>query len=224
MRTIPSSIVFLIALVRCTGAPFRNLDFQSPNTRGLSGPAVLTSDAIPGWQLQRGERAQASILYNGFCLTCPGASLYGPENPKRGDKFSFIIYAGALYGDVLNQSVYQTGDVPRDAHSLQFVADLGPGTDLLHVYLGGERLSVVTLEPVGFGHRFGADVTAWAGKTAELRFTAEPGPAPTYYSGTGLSDIRFSPASLVTVPEPSTWAMVGCGGLALWAMRGLRRS
>ncbi len=163
----------------------------------------------------------AVMFYNNFCLTCPGASLYGPQNPLRGDSFSFSINAGALYNNpepvYPSESVFQTGDVPSDARSLQFAGNIGPSVDLLHVFLGGQELQLVKQEPVGFGYRFGADVTAWAGKTAELRFTIEPG-FQSFFGGAGLGDIRFSPVALV--PEPSTWALLGVGGvLLLWAAK-----
>jgi hypothetical protein len=116
-----------------------------------------------------------------------------------------------------SESVFQTGDIPRDANSLQFVGNIGPRVDLLHVFLGGQELQLVKQEPIGFGYRFGAEVTAWAGKTAELRFTIEPG-SQSFFGSAGLGDIRFSPVALV--PEPSTWALLCVSGvLLLWVAK-----
>lgn len=207
---------------QCLSAPFRNLDFQSPNTAALQGPSVNTADAIPGWELLRGDQPQSQLLYNGFCQTCPGASLYGPENPKPGDTFSFGIYGGLSPIEpelgFLSESAFQTGDIPNDTQSLQFVANVGPSRDLLRVFLGGQELQLHQFEPVGFGYRFGADIASWAGATAELRFTIEPGDGSFIFGSVGLDNIRFSNVPLV--PEPSAWALLGMGLAALgWVLR-----
>ena len=208
----------------CQGSLFLNLDFQSPNVNAITGVEVQVRDAIPGWQLQTGNYPVHAMLYNNICLSCPSASLGGPTHPSRGDIFTFVMKSGITSSGFLAESIYQTGDVPADTRSLQFVAAISPNIDSLHVSLGGQQLPLIQFEMAGpfFEYRYEADVSAWSGKTAELRFTVGPGTFPDGAGGI-LANIHFSPDALPATPEPSTWALL-CTGLAafIWNARRCR--
>ena len=143
---------------------------------------------------------------------------------SRFGKFTVSLVSGFPPGGIGSgaASLAQVGAVPANAKTLLFETETF-GTKVgkyTLAYLGGKSLSPVFVAP----GLVGVDVSAFAGQTAELRFTA-PFVPDTIFGGQTffpLDNIRFS--SVALVPEPSTWAVVGCGGLALWAMRGLRRS
>jgi hypothetical protein len=132
----------------------------------------------------------------------------------------------------------QTGEVPADAQSLRF---LYHGNDL-RVFLGGDERTLQPLPDVISGdplvpvyHYFAVDVSPYAGQEVELRFEfrsqgyddfrglppRRPG-EPDALSHV-LDDLSFSP--LPSIPEPSTWALLGVGGAGLgWrALRGRKR-
>ncbi len=201
------------------GASFANMDFQSPKINKLTGPGGLVSDLIPGWELQIGNTPMPMMAYNGECLSCAGASLYGPEFPRKGDHFTFFIKSGLSLDRINpgNATIFQNGDVPAFARSLQFSAGFF-SIDYLHVSLNSQDLSLVALEGAD-SRLFGVDVSPWAGSTAELRFTVGPG---SVFGGPGgvLADIHFSTDPLPTTPEPTTWALLSTGVAVLtWTQR-----
>ena len=137
-------------------------------------------------------------------------------------------FAVGVWPDGRPFTLTQTGDIPVDAQSLDF---LYQGNDL-RVFVGG------SLEPVNFiGTRptdnpavptapyFAVDVSPFAGKTAELRFEFRSfgyddfSGAP-YIIGTPLAkshvlDDLKSRALPTSVPEPGTYALFALGFAAL---------
>jgi len=218
--------VILLSLIQpCRGVEFRNLDFQSPNVRKITERFGLVRDIIPGWQLQIGDQDQDWIYYNNVCFTCPSALLQGPEIPRIGDTFEFGMKSGFLpgVGTWAGVSIYQVGEVPASAKSINFQVSLGFRTSIedLHVSINNTRLPLFESDPMSHGVDYQADVSAWAGGTVELRFTIEPGDIQDVFdSSVGLGAIEFSPTPIPAIPEPTTWALLATGLAALgWATR-----
>jgi hypothetical protein len=197
------------------------LDFQSPNVNKISNNSGLVRDIIPGWQLQIGDQVEQRMFYNDACLTCAAAALQGPDNPRHGNYFTFVMASGisANSRDYVTAGVFQSGDISMTTRSLLFQAVGFPSIQSLHVSMNGQPLSLFEFERVGDYSSYGADVTGWAGTTAELRFTVGPGQPP-FGESVGLAGIHFSSTALPAIPEPSTWALLITGLAALtWNRR-----
>jgi len=228
-RTLLNGLPALFVLTS-QAAPFRNLDFQSPNTRVLStmnsGSVYLVKDVIPGWRVQYGSASQDVVFYNGGSQLFASAQLYGPSVPRRGDKFEFSMKSGLFFDGIGNATgaaiIYQIGEVPPTAKSISFEANIYQRYNDLHVSLGGQLLTLIELEKTGDFNHYAADVSAWAGKTSELRFSIEPGDYQ-FDSYVFLGNIRFSAIPAPAIPEPSTWALL-ITGLAALAWNHRRRA
>ena len=224
MKRILTYVVVCISPLACSADPFKNLDFQNPNIARIVNridETVNVRDAIPGWQLQFGDVRETTMFYNDVCLSCASATLNGPKRPQNGDTFSFVIKSGFDYSEniAIPASVYQVGDVPISARSLRLTAGIFPSIEGLHVSLDGRELQLNQLEKAGDYFSYGTDISLWAGKNAELRFTVGPGTFGVDYGGF-LADIRFSADPLPTTPEPSTWALLSTGVAVLtWTQR-----
>ena len=215
-------VLYLLVLT-VRAASFRNLDFQSPNIKGLSGPTGLVKDIIPGWRLQYGNAIPDVMFYNSASQIFASAQLYGPEAPRIGDTFKFWMKSGLFFDNISDgvgaATIYQIGQVPLTAKSIRFEAIIYQSYNDLHVSLGGQLLTLIELEKIGDFNHYAADVSAWAGKTSELRFSIEPGDYQ-FDTYVGLGNIRFSAIPAPAIPEPSTWALLITGLAALaWNRR-----
>ena len=86
--------------------------------------------------------------------------------------------------------------------------------------LGGVNIPIVDLGTFPSYHRYGGDISAFAGSITELRFTAFPNnyPGSTVFA---LDSIQFSNQP---IPEPSVFGLLGLGALLLrWRLFRARR-
>jgi hypothetical protein len=148
-----------------------------------------------------------------------GISIFGPQSPMTAPEGNYFVVLqaghepGAPAGVLADASIAQFGTVPTFAQSIQFLSSQGMANGA--VSFGGQALpfTLLAIEPSGWG-RWGADITAFAGQSGELRFTALGLPGPDL--GFFLDDIRFSP---IPVPEPSTWGLLALGGALILITR-----
>ena len=101
-------------------------------------------------------------------------------------------------------SVGQTGQIPLSALSLLFYLSFDSN---LQVTFGGQLISLIKTGSTPTYDIWGGDVSAYAGQTGQLLFTALPN------IGYGLLDnIQFSSSA---IPEPSTLALGALGAFLL---------
>jgi hypothetical protein len=108
--------------------------------------------------------------------------------------------------ELIFTAIGQTGQIPASARAIIFYADTVP----IQVSFGGQILPVFHLDDgiVGY-HPYGADVSSFAGQTAELRFT-----------GIGGGSLDFIQFSSQAIPEPDVPALSVLGaGLLGWLWR-----
>lgn len=228
-RTLRSICVCLLALTAAGHAgaqsSFQNLDFESAaivpmNPGGTTD--INAGSALPGWTVFYGKTQQASISYNSASVG--GANISLLSSTWRGGAPAGLIHGryyvllqegtcgSAQPGDQQpweTVSIAQTAQVPVSAVSLTFRASVAD----LTVTLGGTVLSMDALNSYQGYDDYECDVSQFAGKTAQLEFTAGD---PIVY----LDDISFSPAP---VPEPATpWIFLAGGAVLWWCRRSFR--
>lgn len=204
-----------------------NLNFESANVPPSGyepyGTFVPIGSALPGWTAYLGANQITQVGYNSPTLGTATVSLIGPtwnsNDVSRtgvgiidGD-YSVAVQSGAIpvtENGGENASIAQNVTVPSTAESLQFEAyAFGP----FSVSFAGDALDPVILS---YGQSedglpyalFGANLSAWAGHTGQLEFTADYEISDPYIV---LDNITFSTNSVA--PEPSIVALTAIGGL-----------
>jgi hypothetical protein len=185
--------------------PFNNLDFEdSPYPAdapySLSAP---TMDLFPYWTVRYANSVQTNGSLNTYLLAGPATALLtSASNPLilQGQK---TAYFQSWFN--VPVSFAQVGDVPAGARSVRFVArNIGYGSrpeppGPFELSMDGQPLQVVTVAQTGGDFVFGADVTAWAGATTELRIGL---PAFGVSTQPGFAHFDAITFSELPVPEP----------------------
>ncbi len=212
----------LIVEDRSFGQPFVNLGFEQAHPTLVPGSSffVYASSALPSWTPLIDGQPQAEIVYNTVSLGAPCVSIQQTNSYVLSGRFSVVLQSGYIpFNPPVSAGISQTGDVPLGTRSLQFLGDNDLRYDNLTISLGGTIVPIHALEEKLQGTIYGADITGWAGRTTELRFTA----SPTYidwFTFVSLDQIQFSPQA---IPEPSVAGFVASALLCLgFGARGQR--
>jgi hypothetical protein len=171
---------------------------------------MSAASALPHWTPVE-DSTVVTAVWGGGALDETSIALLSASNGSPIDgNYSVNLYAFAdaplnLYKTA---SISQTGDVPANARSIQFLMRPYPpnvvqATPL--VTLNGTVINVFPISTNGAVFTMGGDITAFAGTTAQLtiKVAGTPGGAFPYYVENyfDLDDISFSPTP---VPEPSS--------------------
>ncbi len=204
----------LLAAVCAFGSPcfagtFSNLDFENIAVPPLGSWGRLMPSWSPYggvWNIGLNEPqtwSNALIVYDQECplnLLFEGryaVALFPAPDPYVIPKGSPII-----------QGIFQTGDLSADAGLLHF-KNWG---ERVQVFLGEKEIPISYTGDIGVG-----DISAFAGQNVTLKFQTLADTTWPQYSA--LDSIWFSP-----IPEPSTFALIGFGGLGLgWWLRRRQR-
>ena len=211
----------LIGLFPAGSQTFQNLGFESAVISG-SGGIIDWNAAMPGWTGRIGAADPPLLHYNDQCLSpCTSIALvdqpgFNWGNPILGT-YSVILSAGFDLGNRYESSIAQAGLIPSDAKSVRFFGRFnGPQSPIVSV--AGQALPLYTLNQLGNSTFYGADLSAFAGQTAELRFTVATDYATVLQGGGSRLMLDAISFSATPVPEPSVVSLlllIGAGMLVL---------
>lgn len=212
---------------------FQNLGFEMAN---VSNPDLLHSvpfsSAFPYWQAY-GVHDVPSVppgaltraYYNATDMDQMTIGIYDAGGPANHPVFGrYTAYIEADLGSFRQGYIYltQTGLIPADARSIRFVSasysSLAGVSAQLSFSLNGTSISSIPLAIDPSYVLWGADVSAYAGSSAQIGFTVSAlypfadTTDPHVFVGVGLDSINFS---TTPVPEPRAAALSMAGVLLL---------
>jgi hypothetical protein len=195
---------------------FQNLNFESPLTPlVVSDPDahyVTAASALPGWIAYRGTNPTDVVYFNVLSIGSVDVSLLSPGYGFAAPEGSYFVelYPG-FYEPVQHRvecSIGQVGSIPSDAASLRFLAAI---SHQIQVSFAGELLPIVALGPgPNSSALYGIDISAFAGQSGEIRFTA-----PVWPDGANMVYLDAISFSNQPIPEPSVFGLFGLGALLL---------
>jgi hypothetical protein len=206
MRGWTTHFLMLLMLIAAASPSFAreftNLDFELATIPApFPGQSVRLVDgalAVPGWAVMADV-----VLYNELTLGSPVVILTGPDHPSYMQPPLQGLYAPRLHyarTDPLNTPfLSQAGLIPAGTNWMTFL--FGGGVNF-RVTLGGEEISTFPID----GGRLAADVSAFAGREAELRFE-------TYFVNNTVSYLLFDDVTFTPAPEPASSALVLIGSV-----------
>lgn len=226
-QKLGASLFLLLVLAQASFAQgtFQNLDFElavisSPPVGYVPTDAlnpISSSSALPYWTVREDTTVCTAVWGS------PGMDITFVSLDQQSANFLHSALEGNYGvglsannvnpGGYSSSSISQTGLIPSGMQSIQFLLlnYNAPGNssvgDSFIVTLNGTRIPISAISISGYVVTMAGDVSAFAGTTAELRFTAD-----SFFSDYGLDSIVFSSQA---VPEPSTISLAGLGLLAL---------
>jgi hypothetical protein len=204
-------IISIIATPWCFSQGFINLNFENAaivyDSSGQFASSVYASNAVSGWTAYIAGVSQTDIMYNDRTLDNACVSLQGTNSsvltPIQG-YYTMLLLGASAYAQQQSASVGQTGQIPLTALSLIFWGYVGQDD----VSFAGQTLSLVILGSTANYNIYGADISAFAGQTGLLLFTASPQEEDV------IDNIQFLSSS---VPEPNVISFVALGSaLLVW--------
>jgi hypothetical protein len=207
---ISQALSVTVVLSAFAQGTFENLNFEQANpvSSGDGYPFfyVTAASALPYWTVTIGGVQQTQIPENTASLGSPDVILEGPGSPIPPIDGNYSVL---LQGSDAVASISQTGLIPGGTQSLLFEAEKGfggAGNGNLSVLIGTQTLSITPLATQPTYTLYGANISAWAGQSEELTFSALEGGLNNWT----IDDISFSPGA---VPEPNPLALTAIGGL-----------
>jgi hypothetical protein len=187
---------------------FQNLNFElaDPGT-GTTAFNIPVANALPYWAVTIGGVQRTEINYNATSTGSTAVTLVSTADsvfPAIDGNYSVLLQGGITASAA---SISQTGIIPAGTESLMFEAQPDVGT--FQVFVGGQN---VPFSALGLGPNYtlyGANISAWAGDTEQLTFSAMEGGQGVGLNNWVLDDISFSPTG---VPEPDPFILTGLGG------------
>ena len=225
-----SLIVFVFGMLPAhflSAQGFANLDFELATVANLPPGEtewVTAANGLPNWTVSFGTNQQISVTHNSMTVGALNVSILGPTLSPSGfiiqGSYTAILQPGVADQTVVAASISQVGLVPSGTQSLFFSTGFARLTseDLL-VSLAGQPLTLFLINQNGENALYAADVSAFAGTTVDLSFSAMPARYP-LFGGFTIDSIYFSSQA---VPEPSGLSLVGLGLLAVgwhWRCKG----
>ncbi len=194
---------------------FINLGFESAVIKPIPDPSHVEWDAaMPGWSGYYGDtytgiKKRTSLVYNDVSIGYPSIDLLGPGSGYHiNGNYCVLLQTGVAF---YFTDVYltQTGIVPADANSLQFVGS-NPRNGF-GISLNGQPIAMSVQKTVGNYYQYVGDISGFAGQTVELKITdiAVAGSIGDFF----IDSIAFSTEA---VPEPGTIALLGLGGVGMF--------
>jgi len=215
---IRSKILILLLAICQNGwtQGFVNLDFEHPILPLIPfGGTLPATSAIPGWTAYLDATAQSAIFYDGVSLGGAAVTLEDTNAtslaPLPIQGHYSVLLEGATSsggsGNPTSASIGQTGTIPTTAKTLSF---WGNNVSGMQVTFNGQPLSFMDISNALNYVIWGADISAYAGQTGQLLFTAI-GNIP-FATGGLIDNIQFSS---VPIPEPAEFALAMFGALLL---------
>lgn len=228
-RLPPTCLIFtsLVLIHSSSAQGFVNLDFESATLVPVgTGQTVQFAQAFPGWTVSIVAPMTTNALYDNMYLDSAGIGIVDTNGSYlAGDvidgRYTALLQSGLGYTSngavVSDTTLSQTGLIPLGTQSLQFKANaLFDSSGRFAVTLAGQ---ILTLTNFGSGANYtlyAADVSRWAGQTAQLSFTVFGEKPHVNDESLFLDDIQFSPQSVTAGPPINLSASLSGASMKIW--------